>query len=183
MNRVSSALLIAAVALAAGVAGFALRQGMPASAAAAAQGAALSGEALLGLTLADPDGVEQPLAQWRGKVLVINFWATWCPPCLKEIPEFAAVSRRHAEAPVQFVGISIDSIDNVRTFRAEVDVPYPLLMGSTQTLKLAADLAGSSVQALPITAILDRRGDVHHIRLGILSEADLEAIIAAALAR
>jgi thiol-disulfide isomerase/thioredoxin len=70
--------------------------------------------ALMATSLPDADGVTHTLSDWRGKVLVVNFWATWCPPCVKEIPEFSAVSRHFSDQPVQFVGLSIDSADPFR---------------------------------------------------------------------
>lgn len=90
-----------------------------------AQHAALN--TLLGLELADTSGTRQPLAQWKGKILVLNFWATWCPPCRKEIPAFSAMSGKYRDKGVQFVGISIDTPTNVRDFQREHRVGYPLL--------------------------------------------------------
>lgn len=170
--------MIGLIAAAAAMAGYFTSVSLRGNAAANAASTIPPGtnETLLGLTLPDLDGTEQTLAQWRGKILVVNFWATWCPPCIKEIPEFSAVSRRHADAPVQFVGISIDTADNVREFNTRFDIPYPLLIGSMQTLAVATEL-GNSVRALPFTVILDRHGDIRHVTLGTLSEAELEGKI------
>lgn len=129
-------------------------------------------ERLLRTTLPDADGTEQTLEQWRGEIIVANFWATWCPPCIKEIPEFAAVSRRYADQPVQFVGLAIDSAENVRDFREQLDVPYPLLVGGSETLQLATDF-GNTARALPFTVIVARDGSVADVTLGTLSEDDL----------
>lgn len=138
-------------------------------------------DALLAVTLPDLDGVTHHLSDWQGQVLVINFWATWCPPCIKEIPEFSAVARRHADSPVQFVGISIDSEDNVRAFAEKLDVAYPLLIGSSQTLSLAVGL-GNTSRALPFTVIVGRDGQIADITLGSLNEEQLEGKIRALLA-
>ena len=175
-SKLASGLLVVMLAIAAAGAGYltnrSLQPRVP-DTVAAAPGAA---ETLYALTLPDLAGVEQSLEQWRGKVIVANFWATWCPPCVKEIPEFSAVSRRHADAPLQFVGISIDTRDNVASFAKRFDVPYPLLIGSTATLGLASEL-GNSARALPFTVILGRDGTIRHVTLGTLSESQLEGKI------
>jgi len=171
--------LIALVAVAAGFAGYLANTGLR-TVMSANDAPSGSSETLFAITLPDTEGTEQALAQWRGKVVVVNFWATWCPPCIKEIPEFAAVSRKYADAPVQFVGISIDTLENVKPFGEKFDVPYPLLIGSSQTLGLAAEF-GNTARALPFTIILDRQGGVRHVTLGTLNEKQLERKISALL--
>lgn len=173
--------LILAVAAAAGLAGHLAQRATSPSTAAPSQVARKAGAPILELNLPDSTGQPQALSQWRGKVLVVNFWATWCPPCLREIPEFAAVSRRFADAPVQFVGIGIDQPDNVRRFAEENKVPYPLLSAPLQTLTLTSTL-GNTSQALPFTAIFDRHGELDFVKLGTLNEAELEGKIRALLA-
>lgn len=172
MTRPATMGLIVAVALAAGLAGMWARHSATPHPAASPDG----GAKLLALTLPDPTGVPQALAQWRGKVVVANFWATWCPPCLKEIPAFVEVSRKLAAQEVQFVGISIDSPEQVARFQQDEAVPYPLLIGSAETLQLAAEL-GNAAQALPFTLILDRQGAIRHVKLGAWTGPDLEARI------
>lgn len=141
-----------------------------------------AGTTLLALSLPDLAGQPQALSQWRGKVLVVNFWATWCPPCRKEIPDFAEVSERLRDEPVQFVGLSIDAAEKVQAFQDEYAVPYPLLIGTPQTLQLAASF-GNQAQALPFTVILDRAGQIAHIKLGTLKADELEGRIRALLPR
>jgi peroxiredoxin len=170
--------LIVAVALAAGLAGFYARDHaadeQPAGQISAASAGAA--EALLKLELPDAAGRLQALEQWRGKLIVANFWATWCPPCLREIPDFSAVSRGLPDTDVQFVGISIDSPENVARFATEQQVPYPLLVAPPSTLEIAAKL-GNSAQALPFTVILGRDGNLAFVKLGTLSKTALEGKI------
>ena len=174
MNKTTRFALVAGIALIAGVAGFLTRQYLPSAASDTAQGVPPAAiEALFALELPDTEGRPHPMSQWKGKVVVANFWATWCPPCRKEIPEFAEVSEALADQPVQFVGISIDSVQKVRAFDDEMDVPYPLLIASHEVLALAAQF-GNSAQALPFTVIIDREGTPAYIKLGTLNKAELE---------
>ena len=129
------------------------------------------------LTLPDLAGHPQPLAPWQGQVRILNFWATWCPPCRKEIPGFARLSRKYAGKGVQFVGISIDDADKVAEFRRDSDVPYPLLIGDTNTLALTAPL-GNATLGLPFTVVLDRQGKPALQKVGVVSEAQLDELLA-----
>ncbi len=181
MKRQSRLLAIIAVAVVAGVAGYLTRQHSR-SDTAGVEVPADAGRALLATRLPDADGTMQTLEQWRGKVLVINYWATWCPPCMKEIPDFAAVARDFADEPVQFVGISIDRVENVKAFDERMDVPYPLLIAPPQALEATARL-GNTAQALPFTVILDGRGEIGHLKLGVLNKSELEGKIRALLTK
>ncbi|MBW7859803.1 MAG: TlpA family protein disulfide reductase [Rhodocyclaceae bacterium] len=178
MNRTTRLLVFAAIAATAATVGHLTYRSMEPARAAASNAA----ETLMALTLPDLQGKEQALEQWRGKVIVVNYWATWCPPCIKEIPEFAAVSRKFADQPVQFVGISIDTADKIEEFRRQHDVPYPLLVANHETLRLTADL-GNAPQALPFTVLVDRKGGIGYAKLGTLSETELEGRIRELLPR
>ena len=129
--------------------------------------------ALTSLSLPDTQGNMQALSQWRGKILVVNFWATWCPPCREEMPGFSRLSTKYAANGVQFVGISIDTLNNVRDFEKTTPVSYPLLIGSMDTIQNTVPI-GNSAQALPFTAIFDQKGKLHSVKLGRLSESELE---------
>ena len=139
-----------------------------------AQHAALN--TLLGLELADTNGARQPLAQWKGKILVLNFWATWCPPCRKEIPAFSAMSGKYRDKGVQFVGISIDTAGNVRDFQREHQVGYPLLIAEPSVVQLTESL-GNAAQGLPFTVIVDKTGVISRVKVGMLSEDDLDTTL------
>ena len=118
----------------------------------------------------------QPVTQWQGKILVINFWATWCPPCLKEIPEFIQWQQEFQPDSVQFVGIAIDDKDAVAGFLKSIGVNYPMLIAGDEGFMLARQL-GNIVNVLPFTIIVDRQGKIVHRQSGELSRAQfLEAV-------
>ena len=113
MKRKLQTALIVAVAVAAGIGGYLANRNPTTTTTQTREVPLETVNALLALRLADTEGQLQALEQWRGKVIVANFWATWCPPCRKEIPDFAAASQSLAGEPVQFIGLSIDSADKV----------------------------------------------------------------------
>ncbi|BCU07518.1 TlpA family protein disulfide reductase [Allochromatium tepidum] len=122
--------------------------------------------------LTDLEGREVASSAWAGKVLVLNFWATWCPPCLSEIPRFVEIQERLRESGVQFVGIAVDQIEDVRAFVAGQPVNYPLLIATPEVLKLAVQL-GNRLEVLPFTVIFDRHGRRVHGQIGELSAEEL----------
>ncbi|MBI4989472.1 MAG: TlpA family protein disulfide reductase [Rhodocyclales bacterium] len=175
------ALLIVAVSTLAATAGYYF--GRPQQISHAPPEAAPSADAparLLALTLPDLNGQPQSLSQWTGKVLVVNFWATWCPPCREEMPEFSRLNVKYASNGVQFIGISIDSADKVAAFRNEVAISYPLLISNLETLDLSSDL-GNRAKALPFTVILRKDGNPQQVKLGKFATPDLEKALQAAL--
>ena len=134
------------------------------------------GEVLMATRLNDPRGAPQPMAQWQGKVLVVNFWATWCPPCLKEIPEFIRLQQRYGPKGVQFVGIAIDNAAQVTGFMAKYGMNYPVLMAEREGLDLAR-AAGNRLGGLPFTVVIDRQGKAAHVELGVLDEHKLSPLL------
>jgi thiol-disulfide isomerase/thioredoxin len=142
---------------------------------------ARDGEAVLATVLPDLDGRETPLAQWRGKVLIVNFWATWCAPCREEMPQFVAVQSRDGAKGVQFVGIAVDQVDKVRDYVKEVRINYPVLIGGFGAIELSKAL-GNELAALPFTIVVDKHGGVAHTQLGQLKPAQLDQLLASLLA-
>lgn len=122
--------------------------------------------------LTDLEGREVASNAWAGKVLVLNFWATWCPPCLSEIPRFVETQERLRESGVQFVGIAVDQVEDVRAFVAEQPVNYPLLIATPEVLKFSVQL-GNRLEVLPFTVIFDRHGRRVHGQVGELSAEEL----------
>ncbi len=107
---------------------------------------------------------------WAGKVLVLNFWATWCPPCLREIPLLVAARERHRQ--LQVVGIAIDSKEDVLRYLAEHPVNYPILLGETEAIEMSLRL-GNRMQGLPFTVIFDHRGKRIHSQVGEITRISL----------
>lgn len=124
----------------------------------------------------DLQGRPQSFGQWRGKVVVLNFWATWCPPCRTEIPDFIKVQEKFAARGLVIVGLAIDDKDKVEAFADEVGVNYPLLIGDTRAMDLAKS-AGNRLGGLPYTVILDRGGRIVGAEVGGLTAARLEQLV------
>jgi len=140
-------------------------------------GTAPDASALLALSLPDTQGTAQPLRQWRGKVLVVNFWATWCEPCREEMPEFVRAQRELGPQGVQFVGIAVDNPDKVARFAKELDLNYPALIGGYDAVDLSKPL-GNRLLALPFTVIVSRDGHIAQTHVGPIKPAQLRSIIA-----
>jgi peroxiredoxin len=164
--------LLAVAALAGGVwLGSAQRQ----TAAPEARAAALLTER----SFKDLQGADVTLSRWRGQVVVVNFWATWCPPCREEIPGLMDVQRRRGSQGVQIVGIAIDSAEKTREYAANIGINYPLMLGGMETIDLVRAL-GNKAGGLPFTVVLDRRGQVSATHLGLMTVAQVEAAVRAA---
>jgi len=131
---------------------------------------------------ADLEGQPRALETWAGKLVVINFWATWCPPCLKEIPAFVELQARYGEAGLQFVGIALDEQSAVRPFVAERGITYPILLGDQDVAQFMAEL-GNDIGGLPYTVVLSRSGEVLLRHRGEWAQADAEAFLKDALAQ
>jgi thiol-disulfide isomerase/thioredoxin len=135
---------------------------------------ATSTETLWSLGFPDTEGRAQPLSQWRGKVLVLNFWASWCAPCREEMPDFAALRTQFQPSGVEFVGLAVDNAAAVTQFLRQHPVNYPILVGDGAAHTLARQL-GNPSGALPYTIVLDRDGRIVLKHLGRLPRATLEA--------
>jgi thiol-disulfide isomerase/thioredoxin len=137
---------------------------------------AREGGTLMALALPDTSGKEQTLGQWKGKVLVVNFWATWCEPCRDEMPRFIKLQDQYGNKGLQFVGIAIDQVDKAQQFASEIHLNYPTLMGGYGAIELSKTI-GNSFGALPFTAVVDRAGAIVHTQTGPLKDAQLQSII------
>jgi len=124
----------------------------------------------------DIEGNLRHANEWNGKVLLINFWATWCPPCRKEIPGFIQLRKRYAAQGFEVVGIAIDTLDAVTDFADELEIEYPLLIGEEAGMALAQAF-GNRLNVLPYSAVVDRQGRVATVKQGEFKRAEVEAAI------
>jgi peroxiredoxin len=127
-------------------------------------------------TLSDVAGKLRNINEWDGKVLAINFWATWCPPCIKEIPEFIEIQHKYQKQGLQFIGIALQRPEEVTEFIKEYGMNYPVLAGEMEVIKIAESY-GNDIGALPYTVIVDRKGLIHFIKRGPLDGEIAEATI------
>lgn len=130
-------------------------------------------KAVLATQLPDLNGTDQAISQWLGKVIVVNFWATWCTPCREEIPEFIEAQKKYGDQGLLFVGIAIDQPDKVQMFSKEFGINYPVLIGSMSTWSLL-EAAGNRMAALPYTVVIDRSGNLVENYLGRVDLKKLE---------
>lgn len=155
--------------------------------AAAALGAGLGAPKLLELTrgggaalrtarFVDLNGRPRALAEWTGKVVVVNFWATWCAPCLEEIPLLMTVRKAYARMGIDVVGIAIDQVAKISEFAAKLSIDYTLLLADAGAIELMRSL-GNQSGGLPFTVFLDRAGTPVRRKLGVLRRAELDTIL------
>jgi len=106
-----------------------------------------------------PDGKTKSLADYRNSVLVVNFWATWCAPCVQEMPELSAMQTELTAKKIKFIGIGIDSPDNMAEFAQKYKITYPLFVGGMSGTQLATTL-GNNTGGLPFTVLLNKTGEI-----------------------
>lgn len=130
-------------------------------------------EAFWAMSFTQPDGQVLPMASLRGQPLVLNFWGTWCPPCVKEMPELDRFARQAAGRGVRVLGLAIDNPSAVRQYLARSPVSYAIGLAGFDGTDLARQL-GNAQGAMPFTAVFDRRGAVVQRKLGTTTAEELE---------
>jgi thiol-disulfide isomerase/thioredoxin len=130
--------------------------------------------ALFEQTFNDADGRPQPMKQWQDRLLVLNFWATWCAPCVEEMPELQKVEHDYAARGVAVVGLGIDNAAAIRRFRDEQRITLPLLVAGAGGSEIARQF-GNPSGALPYTVLIDRNGRIVQARLGRIREQELRS--------
>ena len=130
------------------------------------------GDAAPDLVLRDLAGTERRLSQWRGKAVLVNFWATWCGPCREEMPALDAARKAFSANGVEVVGIALDDADSVRAFLAASPVSYPILLAAPGGPSPAVAF-GNVREVLPYSVLVDRQGHLQRQHLGGLSSSQL----------
>jgi thiol-disulfide isomerase/thioredoxin len=117
------------------------------------------------LTLRDINGRELRLSDYKGKVILINFWATWCPPCRAEIPELIKLQRKYQNEGLQIVGITYppEELSEVKRFAQILKINYPIAIGTKANRELF-----STSETLPLTVVIDRNGSVTEVVEGVM---------------
>jgi thiol-disulfide isomerase/thioredoxin len=127
-------------------------------------------------TLTDLGGAPTSIARWKGKSLVINFWATWCAPCRREIPMLGRLATQWADRGVVVVGIAVDHPQAVASYAQELKIPYPLLVGEQDALDAALAL-GVATPVFPFTVFTDHAGEIVALFIGELHPAQADLIL------
>ena len=146
-----------------------------AAGAARAATAAPSAQPLFAASFPDFERNLQPLAQFRGKPMVVYFWATWCKSCKQEVPELMALHKKDG-AKLSVIGISADNTDKVREFAQQHHINYTLLLGSNDAIALSKQL-GNSVGGLPFAVVVDAKGNIVQTVLGETKPGKFEELV------
>lgn len=183
MNRYVAIAIALVIIFVAGVAGFFVTTGhrdtlKPAVSTPAeaplpvAQQAATS----LDFSLHDIDGNMRKLSEWRGKGRLVNFWATWCAPCRREIPLLKQTQSDHAADNIQIIGVAVDFPEEVQAYAEEAQFNYPILVGQGDAMA-AAEASGIEFIGLPFTMIIAPTGELLKTHIGEIVEDHIEKII------
>jgi len=124
----------------------------------------------------DIEGNIRNIKDWDGQVIVLNFWATWCPPCLEEIPAFIEIQEEMENRGLQIIGIAVDNEDDVKQFATDIGMNYPVMAGESEAIELSQKY-GNSIGGLPFSAVIDKNGTITHTITGELSKKRLTSIL------
>lgn len=129
-------------------------------------------------SLVNLDNQTENLSKWHGNLLLVNFWATWCAPCVEEMPELSALQADAAYKNLQIIGIGIDSPDNIQTFAKKYNISYPLYIAGMGGSELSKQL-GNHQGGLPFTVLIGVDGQIKKTYLGRLDMATVRQDVAA----
>lgn len=175
-NSVIRYLVMAVIVILAFFAGTETMKLLRGDAAAESAAEAMIGQNRPSFALPDLKGMVRTPEDWAGSVLVVNFWATWCAPCQKEMPSFNRLQKKYASQGLQFIGIALDEVNQVKHFAMANDIRYPILVGGDTALEVS-DSYGNSFGALPYTVFITREGIIKKTFRGEISEDRAEELI------
>ena len=138
---------------------------------------AVTADALWAANFKDLTGAMQPLSQYKGKVTLVYFMATWCEPCQKEAPELQALYEKYQAKNFVVVGIAIDNADKVKDFAKKHALTYPMVYGGREAIQLGKDL-GNSLGGIPFLVVIDKDGRIIERITGEAKDGRLEGLIA-----
>lgn len=127
-------------------------------------------------SLAEPDGTPRDIAEWNGRVMLVNFWATWCAPCRREIPLLIELQDELGERGLQVIGIAIDEAAKVAEFTDRYRLNYPVLVGEAEAARIS-ERFGNELGVLPFTAFVDVNGRIVDRHRGEITRELAERII------
>jgi thiol-disulfide isomerase/thioredoxin len=127
-------------------------------------------------SMKDTAGTPRNSNEWEGKILIVNFWATWCPPCLEEMPTLVDFQDQYSSKGVQIVGVAIDNLEQVKDFIELYDINFPVVIGQDAAMELGKKM-GNRISALPYTAIFDKKGKTLYAQPGKVTHDLLEKLI------
>ncbi len=130
--------------------------------------------------LPDLEGNPHDISEWDGKIVLLNFWATWCPPCQKEIPDFMKVREALGPKGFEVVGVAIDQRDMVQDFADGLAIDYPILHGEADAAEVSRRY-GNSLGGLPYSVLIDRQGRIRYARARPLNADELTRMVEALL--
>jgi len=134
-----------------------------------------------GLQFSGLDGHPHHLEEWRGKLLLVNFWATWCTPCLHEIPQLVKMQKQYAARGLQIVGPAVDDEDAVRSMQGPLGINYPVLSGTPDAMIDIMEKLGNGPGGLPFSVLVSPDGLIVQRQLGEFTPAQLTQLIEAHL--
>ena len=120
-------------------------------------------------TMPDLSGTRHDIKEWDGKVLAVNFWATWCEPCKREIADFNSLQKQYGAKGLQFIGVALDDQASVQTYLKSKSIDYPVLIGEDEAAKVATHY-GDDEGVVPYTAFIDRKGRIAFIQYGAMPQ-------------
>lgn len=134
--------------------------------------------AAVDFALADITGQAQSLAAHRGKLVLVNFWATWCPPCREEIPLLIELQAAHADDGLQVLGIALDQADKVATYVEQVGMNYPAIVAPPAQGFDLMDAYGAQVGGLPFNVLVNAAGQIVYRHEGALTREQIAPVLA-----